>query len=305
VPLLYLAAPWAFGLKLDRAVLRRAFGFGAAFQATNLTSLARDNINSLLGGTLFGPQVVGYLNWGMNLAQTCSHSFVLVVGRVSFPAFSRLHENTAERERLLIRTLAGLNLITWPLLAMVATLGSPIVAHLYGEAWRPALPALWAYSCRFAATNTTSILVSYLNATGRPGASFRVTAVWTAVEWALALVLIPHLGFLGIAAACGVGAVLPVIWLLVAIREEVAIPYARAFLLPLGLAAVMAAGSCAVAPFITTGVLLLVVLAALSTLLLAVLAYLEREALNHWYQRFKASRVRPLEPRVAVADNRE
>ncbi|HEY9721672.1 MAG TPA: oligosaccharide flippase family protein, partial [Oscillatoriaceae cyanobacterium] len=299
------AAPWSLGLRFEGALLKRALRFGLAFQGANLTALARDNINALLGGSVFGPKAVGYLNWGMNLAQTCSHSFVMIVGRVSFPAFARLHDEPGERERLLIRTLGGLNLITWPLLAIVAVLGSPIVAHLYGEAWRPALPVLWAFSARFAATNTTSILVSYLNATGRAGGGFRVTLLWAAVEWGLALALLPKLGFYGIAVACGVGALLPAAWLLWSFRNEIAMPYARLFGLPLALAAGAAALSWVLAPFVTTGLQLIAVLAIVTTSVLTVIAYLERAALRESYQQFIAPRLRPLESRVATAENRD
>lgn len=305
VAMLFAAAPWRLGWRLERTLLKRALRFGLAFQGANLTALARDNINALLGGSVFGPKAVGYLNWGMNLAQTCSHSFVMIVGRVSFPAFARLHDAPAERERLLVRTLGGLNLVTWPLLAIAATLGSPIVAHVYGEAWRPALPVLWAFSARFAATNTTSILVSYLNATGRAGASFRITLLWTAVEWGLALALLPKFGFYGIAVACGVGALLPACWLLFGFRSEITFPTARLFLLPLGIAAGAAALAWMLAPLVTTGLNLVGVLALLAASLAGVIAIVERAALKAGYQQLLASRRRPLESRVATADNRE
>lgn len=290
VGLLYRAAPWAVGFALDRDMLKRALAFGAFFQGGNLTMLARDNMNALLGGMVFGPKAVGLLNWGMNVANTCSHAFVQVVGRVSFPAFARLHDQPAERERLVATSLVALNLATFPVLAIVAVLADPIVTHVYGEAWRPAIPALICFAIRMMGTNTTSILINFLNATGQVKRGFRIAAVWTAVEWALALALVPFFGFYGIAYAYAAGVWLPVIWLLAGLRRELPLPLGRAYGAPVAVAAGGAALAWALSPWATSLVALAAVLGISGLVSFSAAALLERERLEVLLARFTARR---------------
>jgi O-antigen/teichoic acid export membrane protein len=252
VALLYKAAPWTLGLALDRAVLRRAMSFGAFMQATNLTSLARDNMNTLLGGPLFGPKQVGYLTWGMSLSQTCSQPLVHIVARVCFPAFARLQDHPEEREKLLTQSLYWLNMASYPVLFLLAAHGSHLVTYVFGEPWRPALIALYAFSFRMMGTNVTSVLVGYLNGTGRSSLGFRIAGVWTVAEWMLAVALATWIGFNGIAAAYAVGVLLPATWLLLIASREVKLDLPRIFGVPLALAVPGAAIAWVMQPLATS-----------------------------------------------------
>ncbi|MFP5501637.1 MAG: oligosaccharide flippase family protein, partial [Candidatus Sericytochromatia bacterium] len=250
----------------------------------------RDNMNAILGGSIFGPRAVGLLNWGMNVANTCSHAFVQVVGRVSFPAFARLHDQPAERQRLVANSLVWLNLATFPVLAVVAVLADPIVTHVYGEAWRPAIPALICFALRMMGTNTTSILINYLNATGQVKRGFRIAAVWTALEWGLALALLPVFGFYGIAYAYAAGVFLPVFWLLWGLRGELALPLGRAYAAPAAVAAIGAALAWGLGPYATSLPALVAVLVVSGLLSLGAVIGLERDQVLALLARFKARR---------------
>ena len=296
VALLYLAAPWTLGLALDWAVLKRALGFGAFFQGINLTALARDNMNTLLGGPLFGPRSVGHLNWGMGLAQTCSQPLVHILGRVAFPAFSRLQDDPAERDRMLGESLYWLNLATFPMLLLLMATGDGIVTYVYGEAWRPGLWALYAFAFRLMAANVTSVMVTYLNASGRTKLSFQVTAAWTVVEWAIAAALVAWLGFNGIAAAYALGVLLPVFWLLAIVGREVPLAYGRLFALPLALGLSGAGVAWALQGLVHSLWSFLAVLAVSGALPLAGILALEGRRLRAFVQERLAGRRTPPVP---------
>ena len=99
-------------------------------------------MNTLLGGSLFGPHAVGYLNWGMSLSATCSQPLVQIIGRVCFPAFSRLHDQVEERSAMLVTSLRLVNSATFPILMLLPVLGPALVTCVFGEPWRPGLVAL-------------------------------------------------------------------------------------------------------------------------------------------------------------------
>jgi PST family polysaccharide transporter len=281
VALLFKASPWPLGLAFDRAILKRALGFGAFLQATNLTSLARDNMSTLLGGPLFGPRQVGYLTWGMSLSQTVSQPIVQIVARVCFPAFSRLQEQPEARGQLLTNSLYWLNLAAYPLLFLLSAHGDSLITYVFGEPWRPALIALYAFCFRMMGTNVTSVLIGYLNATGRSGLGFRIAAVWTAVEWALAFGLSFWLGFAGIAAAYAVGVLVPVVWLLVVVGREVRLSLPRIFGMPLGVAIASAALALGLSPLVHSLWAFLAVLVVSGLVPVGLVAYLERAHLAH------------------------
>lgn len=286
VVMLFKAAPWPIGLAFDRAILKRAFGFGAFLQATNLTSLARDNMNTLLGGSLLGPKAVGHLNWGMSLSTTASQPLVQIVARVCFPAFSRLQDEPEERTRMLVGSLRLVNLATFPVLMLLPAVGSPLVAYVFGEAWRPGLLALGCFAFRYMAANVTSTLVGYLNATGRARDGLRIALAWTGFEWAVGVPLAFWLGFNGIAIAYAVGILLPVVWLLAKVGREVPLPLGRIFLVPAVIGASAAALAWSLTPWITSVPALLAVVALSGGLAYGAVAYLERD----WLRKFWRSR---------------
>ncbi|MDB5097594.1 MAG: polysaccharide biosynthesis protein [Cyanobacteria bacterium RYN_339] len=248
VVMLGFAAPWAVGFALDREVLRKALRFGLTLQATNLTALARDNLNVVLGGGFFGPRAVGLLNWGNNLPVTCSHNLVMIVARVSFPAFARLHDDPPARARLLESSLRALNLASYPALLALIPLGPNVVTFLYGETWRPALFALNCFVVRALCTNVTSAVMGYLNATDRAGRALRIAMVWTGLEVIAAAALLPFYGFNGIALGYAVGPIVPTLWLLWEVRREAPMRYGRVFGVPL-----LAGGAAALAGFASSG----------------------------------------------------
>lgn len=288
--LLIQAAPWPFGFALDRAVLRRFLGTGMYFQGMNVTTILRDNLTPILGGGLFGPQAVGYLNWGQNLASMASNSFVTIAMRVCFPAFSRLHDEPEARVRLFDQSLRALNFLTMPALALLVATGPQVVTYIYTEPWRPGLIALACFALRLALKNPIVLMLEYLSARGRVKENLRVTSVWTAVEWGGALALIPFFGFNGIAGAYAFGSIVPLVWLAWLVRHELALSFVRAFVLPGLTAAVAVAVALPLMPWVAHSWELVGVLGLAMAVALGLAAFIERELVLRAWATFKARR---------------
>ena len=91
------------GVALDRVTVRRLAGFGIDFQLALLLTWLRDGMVPFLGGLLASAATVGYLNFAWRIAQLVN-SAEEIVGRIAFPAFSRLQH---DRPRLQDGARAG------------------------------------------------------------------------------------------------------------------------------------------------------------------------------------------------------
>lgn len=231
--LLARAAPWAWGLAWDWAVLKEAATFGLAMQGSNLTMMVRDHINAWMGGPLAGPHRVGLLNWGTNQALALSNPVVQALARVGFPAMARLQERPQERAALLGQGLALANLSVWPMLTAWVGLGPHVVTFLYGNAWREGLAVLGCFALRVAATNLTSALVGHEQAMGRAKGSLALTTAWTLLELGGAWWAAQRWGWVGIAYAAAVLAWPTALFLMWKVGRELALPWGRIVVKPL------------------------------------------------------------------------
>jgi PST family polysaccharide transporter len=204
---------WRIGFGWDRVFLRECIKFGGAFQLSGLTSLARDNIITFLGGPLFGPSAVGLLSWSSRLAEVCSQDFTWVCTSVSFPSLSRLRFNPDLFGKFITRLLRYLNIATLLSLSVVAGLLPQIVHLVYGDKWLAAVPLFYWFAIRMLAANYTTVLDLGLKAEGRAGKSLFILSAWTACEWALAVPTAALMGYSGIAVSYSVGAWVAAVWL--------------------------------------------------------------------------------------------
>lgn len=292
--LLSACSPWPFGLAFDRGLAARYLARGAWFQGINLVTFGRDNLNTLVAGPLYGPGAVGLLNWALNMPTLIAGNALTIFQRVAFPAFARLHEQPAEREALLRVSMRRLSLLVFPLLVLLPTLGDPIVAHVYGEPWRAALPALAWWCLRQAAYCVYGPLIWWLNAAGRAKEGFRAMLAAALLETGLALALVPVWGFTGVAAGMGLGSLALAVVLWGSLRGEAELGAAWTLgpglllALPLGLAAA------ALAPSLSTLTLLLAALAALGGAWAAALVVIERAGIQAGLAAWRARR-KPVE----------
>ena len=204
---------WRIGFGWDGTFLKECIKFGGAFQLSGLTSLARDNIITFLGGPLFGPNAVGLLSWSSRLAEVCSQDFTWVCTSVSFPSLSRLRFDPDLFGKVLTKLLRYLNFATLLSLSVVAGLLPQIVHFVYGDKWLAAVPLFYWFAIRMVAGNYTTVLDLGLKAEGRAGKSLLILSAWTAWEWSLALPAAWLIGYSGIAVSYSIGAWIAAAWL--------------------------------------------------------------------------------------------
>ena len=229
----FQAAPWPVRFRLKLSGMGKTLRFGVIFQLSTLTSLFRDHIGVVLGGPLFGPQSVGYLNWSKNLTYYTSQIFAQVVSRVAFPSISRVQDSPEAVGQMTQTMFKYVNLFTFPVILTFASLIPEFVSVVFTNKWRPAIPAFYFYSLRMIGSNITTLYINVFYALGRLKTALRVLTYWTLLDWLLALVFCPLIGFTGIALAYGVSVIPISVWLILALNRYTRIDLKSSFCLPL------------------------------------------------------------------------
>lgn len=124
---------------IDRRVLRRMVGFGVPFQATGLLVNAREALVPLFGGLAGGVAGIGYLQFARRLGRLVG-SVDEVIGRVAFPAFSRLQSDKPRLSLAMLHAVETTALLLAPILWTIAV-APTLIPVLFSERWSPAVVA--------------------------------------------------------------------------------------------------------------------------------------------------------------------
>jgi len=217
-----------------RRELVPVLAFGVPYQGSALVGIVRDAALPTVVAAWSGVAAVGLLNWAAALAFQ-PLQIVAIAGKVLFPALSRLQGDAQRFAEAAGRALNRVATVLYPAALLGLAGADPIVRLVYGDAWVAAIPAVRLFCVTALLGGTSTILVHGLYGLGRAHLAFRLNLVWAALVWALTLLLVPRLGFVGFAVASvcvGVTGVLPAVLLrrLVPIRvlADVRVPLAAA-----------------------------------------------------------------------------
>ena len=197
---LWQAAAWRPSWEWNRVELTVLVKEGLPLQGTAALVAIRDGALPVLAVLAGGAAAVGVLN----LASAISSfplQIVVAAGRVLRPALSRIRHDAAAFAAATERAMNGIAVMLCPLLLMMAVGADPIVRHLYGTAWLPAVPALRWLSVGALMGGLTTVLVYALHGLGRSDVVMRFNVLWTVLLWGLAVVCIDQWGPVGYAIA--------------------------------------------------------------------------------------------------------
>lgn len=198
--LCFAAVPWRPSLAANRRAFQQLWHYSAGLIGFNSVNYWVRNADNLLVGRYVGPAALGYYNRSYGLMLLPVTQVSQVVGRVVFPALSRVSDD-AERLRNAYRTavrvlVAG---ITPVVLALVAV--APAFVHVvYGSKWAPMVPLLQLL-CLSGPPQTVAVTVGWLyQAIGRTREMF-IAGTGFAAATVVAFGIGIHWGAKGVAAA--------------------------------------------------------------------------------------------------------
>ena len=213
--LIYYLAPWKIGLGFSKASLRTLLSFGLPYQINSLMAVVKDRFVNIVLWKIIGADGVGIIGWAQTWSQKPLRFIMDNVTKVTFPAYARLQSDPKELKAAIEKTLFFISLVTFPAVALLATL-APLAVKLiprYSK-WEVALLplALFCFNSALAAVSTP--LTNTLNALGKVKINTYLMVMWTALTWGLTPALAIKYGYVGVAYATAIialSSIVPVI----------------------------------------------------------------------------------------------
>jgi len=132
----YLAvSPPKVSLKIDRARLRELMSFGTGQTITQITGVLATYGDNFVVGNALGPEALGYYTRAYDLIKLPSFVFEAVVGRVLFPAFSRLQDDRGRLATVFRRVKFANALALLPASAVLIVVAPEVIRILVGAGW--------------------------------------------------------------------------------------------------------------------------------------------------------------------------
>ncbi|MHB8571655.1 MAG: oligosaccharide flippase family protein [Candidatus Dormibacteria bacterium] len=191
---LFALAPWRLGWAFHPDSIRSMVRFGLPYQGASLLGVVKDNIPPLLVAPLAGAAALGYIN----LAQTLAYMpliLISIVGRVTFPAFSRMQHRPEQLRRALEISVRWISLGVFPAVLLLVALAPQVIHFIYTPRtepakWDPAIIPIYLFAMPAIFSTYSTVFITALYALGRAGFMLRLTLLFTVAGWGLSLPLV-------------------------------------------------------------------------------------------------------------------
>lgn len=197
---IYIFAPWKIGLGFSKESAKQLVKFGAPFQFNSILALLKDRLVDLVVAGIIGKVGVGYVTWARNIAYV-PLEVMNIMGRITFPAFSRLQHDNLALKKTLEKSLFFTSLFMYPLTFGIIAIAPSIIEHIVKSNWRPALPLIYLFSISAFWAALSTPMTNFLNAIGKINTTLKLMVMWTVVEWAVTPFFAIKYGFLGVGVA--------------------------------------------------------------------------------------------------------
>jgi O-antigen/teichoic acid export membrane protein len=185
---------------IDRSSLRRIWSYSGNVFGFNVVTYWARNLDDLLIGRYGTAADLGYYSRAYMVMLLPVQQVVMVIGRVLFPALSRLQHDYDRLRAAYVRALALMIALTAPVSLGLAAAAGPFIDVAYGHRWHPAAQLLTILAVSGPAQLIAGTAGSLFQAIGRTGAQFRRGLINAAVT-VVAIVIGLHWGATGVAVA--------------------------------------------------------------------------------------------------------
>jgi len=212
--------PWRPRFHLGIEYWRDIFKFGKFILGTTIVRYLNINGDYLIIGKVLGAASLGLYKFGYGLANWPVENIVWIFSRVMFPAFAHLQNDIKEMQRLYLRVVETLSIVSFPLLIGLLSVADLLIPAVYGDKWRPAVLPLKIIIVFTIVRTISSLGGQILMALGQPGKEFKMNACQV-IPLLTAVYIGSRFGIVGVAA--GMSTVLSgfAIWFLVITNKAI------------------------------------------------------------------------------------
>jgi teichuronic acid exporter len=175
--LLWFLNDWRPAMIFSLTSLRTMFSFGSRLLASGLLNKIFDNIYLLVIGKIFSATDLGLFTRAQGLQEISSQTLSSMVGRVTFPVFSTMQDDTARLKRGMRNALTILCFLNFPMMVGLAIVARPLVLVLLTEKWAGCIPYLQLLCFYGLLFPVHLINLSILQALGRSNLFLRIEII--------------------------------------------------------------------------------------------------------------------------------
>ena len=176
----------------------RILHFGAYVTGHRICSFLSKQSDYLIVGKLVGAATLGAYTIAFLLTDALRSKLMAVLGRVLFPAYSRLQGDLPALNRTYLASIRIQTLVVAPILCALFICSDPILLYAFGEEWLPGSAALQLLAIAALIHTIGGTNSAALKAVDRPDLSFKVRLFETfAVMIPALLLLVPSHGLVG------------------------------------------------------------------------------------------------------------
>lgn len=175
--LLWLFNRWRPAWVFSLTVLGELFGYGSRLLAAGVLDVIFLNLYQLVIGKIFSARDLGFYTQASKIKQMPAGSISAIVGRVTFPVFAIIQDDTERFKSVLRKAVTFLGMVNFPLMIGLAVCARPIIILLFTEKWAPTIPYLQILCLVGLLYPLQVINLNVLKATGRSDLFFRLEVV--------------------------------------------------------------------------------------------------------------------------------
>jgi len=200
--ILWALAPWRpHPRDASVSVLREMLRYGRFVSLGNVLGLINRTLDNVVVGRVLGPAALGTYSVAYRLGDFPTGVVGYAVGRVMFPAYSRLHEDLAAFRAAFIQNMERVSLLALPTSVVLFVCADPIVSVMLGPKWHGAVDPLRILAVYTVLRSFVSPTGAVFQGAGKP----QLVPLWAIPQSmlfpVLLVVLVPRLGINGAAVA--------------------------------------------------------------------------------------------------------
>ncbi len=212
VILLWIVSDWKPDLSFDLKVAKELFGYGKFIIGASMVIFVINNVDDAIVGKVLGVEALGFYTIAYTISNMPATNITHLVGRVMFPAYSKLQDDLQALGRAYLKVLKYVSTLSIPAAFGIFIIAPEFIQFILGDKWLPAVPALQVM-CVFGMQRSIAATFGPLfQATGNPKILRDISAVNLVI---LLIVIIPftqEYGIVGTAMAIIFSSIFTMTW---------------------------------------------------------------------------------------------
>lgn len=188
-------------LRIDGTRFEEMLGFGKWILGSNALIFIITQGDDAFVGKMLGTAALGFYQLAFRISNLPVTEITHTVSRVSFPAYSKIQDDTARLRDVCTRIIQVTTFAAFPIAGLILVLGGDFTRLFLGDKWMPMVPAMQVLVF-FAITRAVgATLGPVFNATNRPNVLTMLTALQLVILVAMIYPLSVKWGIVGVSLA--------------------------------------------------------------------------------------------------------